>query len=259
MYSIFVSAFQSDFSAVQELLSSSMLASETYLCPLVEISKETGDARLLRLCLGMGYRPTGYNESNGILDCRTEKTPTPEWLNVLYDFDFRQWCSNREQLNKYETWYYILNMGPECTRWWIDHGGRTPSARGLFSGYQPSWPGAPTFRVLLDHFGINWFINSGTLQLATKKQDFETVKMLVEAGANVNEDVEDWNYDVRENRAAPLPALHMAVYGKSEKMIRYLVDRGARMPRKDIEDPYNLTPKEFKPFEQLVVDLGAVE
>jgi len=35
--------------------------------------------------------------------------------------------------------------------------------------------------------------------------------MLVEAGANVNEDVEDWNYDVRENIAAPLLALQMAV------------------------------------------------
>ncbi|EAT90566.1 hypothetical protein SNOG_02354 [Parastagonospora nodorum SN15] len=43
VYSIFVSAFQGNFSAVQELLSSSMLASETYLCPLVEIAKETGE------------------------------------------------------------------------------------------------------------------------------------------------------------------------------------------------------------------------
>ena len=141
-----------------------MLALETYLCPLFEISKETGDSRLLRLCLGMGHRLTGYNESNRILDCRTEKTPTTEWLDVLYDFDFRQRRTNREQLNKYETWYYIFNMGPECTRWWIDHGGRTPSARGLFSSYQqPGWPGAPTFRVLLEQFGIKWFINSGTL------------------------------------------------------------------------------------------------
>lgn len=259
VYSIFLSAFQGDFPTVQNLLDASTLSVETYLGPLVEIAKETGDARLLRLCLAMGYAPTGYNESNGVLSCRTKKAPSTEWLDVLFDFDFRQWRTDSEKLNKWETWYHVLNMGPDCVRWWIDHGGRTRSARGLFCEYYPGWPGAPTFRILLNQFGIDWFTNSGTLQLAAKKQDFETVKILVEAGANVNEDVEDWMVDIRENRRAPLPALHMAVYGKSEKMIRYLVDHGAKLPRKDIEDPYDLTPPEFKVFEKLVVELGGIE
>jgi hypothetical protein len=82
--------------------------------------------------------------------------------------------------------------------------------------------------------------------------------MLLDAGADINEDVTDWR-DYRENRAAPLSALHEAVYGKSEEMIRYLIDHGARLSRKDIEDPYNTTPKEFKVFENLVVELGGVK
>jgi hypothetical protein len=57
----------------------------------------------------------------------------------------------------------------------------------------------------------------------------ETVKMLVEAGADVNEEVTDWQMDIREHRAAPLPALDTAVYAKSEEMICYLVKQGAKL------------------------------
>jgi hypothetical protein len=150
-------------------------------------------------------------------------------------------------------------MGVDCVRWLIEHGGRTPRARGLFDqGFYRGWPGAPTLRILLDQFGIDWFKNSGALQLAVTNHDFETVKMFVEAGADVNEDVADWQMDIREHRAAPLPALKEAVYAKSETMIRYLVEHGAKVPLEFITDPYNTTPKEYKPFKCLVAELGAV-
>ncbi|KAH8728383.1 hypothetical protein GQ44DRAFT_675720 [Phaeosphaeriaceae sp. PMI808] len=152
-------------------------------------------------------------------------------------------------------------MGAECTRWWIEHGGRTPSARGLFLERARGWPGASTIRVLLDQFGVNWFNDSGALQLAVKNHDLETVKMLVEAGADVNEWPTDWQDDIRERRAAPLSALHMAVFAKSEEMIRYLAEHEAKLARKDlyISDPYDCLPEEYKVFEDLVIELGAVK
>ncbi|KAH7070748.1 hypothetical protein BKA63DRAFT_420000 [Paraphoma chrysanthemicola] len=151
-------------------------------------------------------------------------------------------------------------MGPECTRWWIQHGGRAPRARGLFE-HASGWPGAPTLKILLDHFGVEWFDNSGTLQLAVKTHDFETVKMLADAGADLDEWVEDWQMDIRERRAAPLPALLEAVYAKSETMIRYLASRGAKLTRKNlhIDDPYTSMSEELKAFVDLVVELGAVK
>ncbi|PVH91995.1 hypothetical protein DM02DRAFT_544632 [Periconia macrospinosa] len=149
-------------------------------------------------------------------------------------------------------------MGADRTRWWIEHGGRTKSGRGLFECPE-GWPGAATFRILLDQFGIEWFQDSGALQLAVKNHDFETVKMLVEAGADINENVSDWNEDVREPRAAPLRALEMAVYSKSKGMIQYFAERGAKLPRKTVDDPWNTLPKEYRMYMDLVAELGAVE
>jgi hypothetical protein len=151
-------------------------------------------------------------------------------------------------------------MGADCTRWWIEHGGRAPQTLGLLDS-APRWLGAPTVRVLLDQFGVEWFNDSGTLQLAVKNHDFETVKMLVEAGADVNEFPSDWLRDIREHRTAPLSALSMAMYAKSEMMIRYLVEHGAKLTLKQlsIPDPYNTLPKQFRPFADLVVELGAVK
>jgi ankyrin repeat protein len=114
---------------------------------------------------------------------------------------------------------------------------------------------------LLDQFGVDWFNDSGMLQLAVKNHDMETVKMLVEAGADINELVTDWQTDIREHRAAPLSALHEAMYGKSEKMIRYLAEHGAKLTLRDlhIPDTYNVLRKEFRPFADLIVELGAVQ
>ncbi|KAH7082453.1 hypothetical protein FB567DRAFT_447884 [Paraphoma chrysanthemicola] len=151
-------------------------------------------------------------------------------------------------------------MGPDCTRWWIQHGGRAPRARGLFE-HASGWPGAPTVKILLDHFGVEWFKDSGTLQLAVTNHDFESVKMLAEAGADLNEWVEDWQMDERERRAAPLPALLEALYAKSETMIRYLAGRGAKTTRKylHIDDPFYTFPEELKVLADLIVELGAVK
>jgi hypothetical protein len=85
--------------------------------------------------------------------------------------------------------------------------------------------------------------------------------MLVEAGADINEFPTDWNMDERERRAAPLSALSMAVFAKSEEMIRYLVDHGAKLTRKylSVDNPYNPYARQFDVFKLLVIELGAVE
>jgi len=224
----------------------------------MEISVETGDSQLLRFCFENGFSPTKL-DSMQLTYCRVRSNPSPAWLDVLFDFDFRQWRTNPRQLSYYQTWNDVLRMGPDCACWWIEHGGHTRDCRGLFEAPQEEpWPGAATFRVLLDNFGIDWFRDSGTLQLAVKNHDLETVKMLLEAGADVNEDVADWNTDIREHRGAPLPALKEAIYAKSDVMIRYLAEHGAKLQRSCIEDPYNTMPEEFRPFRSLVVELGGV-
>ncbi|KAF1842948.1 uncharacterized protein K460DRAFT_396379 [Cucurbitaria berberidis CBS 394.84] len=258
--SIFLSGFQGDVAAVRKLIDSSSISSEHYLRPLMRISTAEGDPQLLRVCFENGFLGTGYLDSELLLGSRVRNNPSTAWLDVLFDFDLHQWRTNPQQLCKWRTWHHLLFMGADCTRWWIEHGGSASRARGLFE-HTTGWPGAPTIRVLLDEFGVDWFIDSGTLQLAVQNHDFETVKMLVEAGADVNEYPTDWQMDVREYRAAPLSALHEAMYAKSEKMIRYLAEHGAKLTLEDlhIPDTYNTLPKEYRVFADLVVELGAVK
>jgi hypothetical protein len=226
----------------------------------MRIATEGGNAQLLRVCYENGFPGTHWLDCEYLLDSRTPHNPSTAWLDVLFDFDFRQWRTDPQQLCQWQSWRHLLYMGADCTRWWIAHGGHTPRARGLFE-YATGWPGAPTIRVLLDQFGVDWFTNSGTLQLAVQNLDMETVKMLVEAGADVDEYVEDWQMDERERRAAPLSALQMAAFAKSEEMVRYLVERGAKLTLKQlhIPDTYNTLPKEYRPFMDLVFELGAVK
>lgn len=260
IYSIFLSGYQGDVATVRKLIDSLSIGSEHYLRPLMRISTAAGDPQLLRVCFENSFLGTGFLDSEHLLKSRIRNNPSTAWLDVLFDFDFRQWRTNPRQLCEWRTWHHLLYMGADCTRWWIEHGGHAPRARGLFE-HATGWPGAPTVRVLLDHFGVDWFNDSGTLQLAVKNNDFETVKMLVEARADVDEVVTDWQMDIREYRAAPLSALYEALFAKSEKMIQYLAEHGAKLTREElyIPDPYNSLPREYRVFTDLVVELGAVK
>jgi hypothetical protein len=261
IYYIFLNAYQGNVTAVRKLTKAFSKGPEYYLRPLVRIAGGEGDSQLLRFCYENGDLATAYPDPDYLLFARVRNQPSVAWLDVLFEFDYRQWRTNPQQLSNQRTWYHVLMMGADCARWWIEHGGRPAKCRGLFerTGNDRRYPEAKTVRVLLDHFGVEWFNDSGALQLAVENHDFETVKMLVEAGADVNEFPTDWNYDVREHRAAPLEALNMAMYAKSDKIIRYLVEHGARLSCEDVSDPYNTLPEEYKPYRNLIVELGAVE
>jgi hypothetical protein len=263
IYYIFLNAYQGDVAAVRKLTEAFSKGPEYYLRPLVRIAGGEGDSQLLRVCYENGHLAKGYPDPEYLLFSRVGNQPSTAWLDVLFEFDYRQWRTNPQQLSDERTWYHVLMMGADCARWWIEHGGRPARCRGLFkrSSNARRYPEAKTVRVLLDEFGIEWFKDSGALQLAVENHDFETVKMLVEAGADVNELPTDWLNDVREHRAAPLQALHVALFAKSEKMIRYLAEHGAKLTLKDlwIPDPYNVLPEEYKVFRDLIVELGAVK
>ncbi|KAH7389372.1 hypothetical protein DE146DRAFT_663889 [Phaeosphaeria sp. MPI-PUGE-AT-0046c] len=259
IYSIFVNGFEGDIDAVRKSIHAFSRGSEYYLRPLMRISTSKGDAQLLRVCFENGFSGTGHLDSQRLLTARVRSNPSTAWLDVLYDLDFRQWRTNPQQLSKSETWRYVLYMGADCIRWWIEHGGHPSKAQGVFE-HDGIWPGASSIGVLLDKFGLDWFNESGVLQLAVKNHDFETVKMLVEAGADINEFPTELNRDIREHRTAPLSALHEAVYAKSEEMIRYLVDHGAKLPHKAVHVRNQFAPgaRQFDVFKDLVIELGAV-
>jgi hypothetical protein len=132
IYSIFLCGFEGDVAAVRKLIASTTMSSDYYLRPLVRISKASSDSLLLRLCFENGFSGTGYLDSERLLSSRRGNNPTTAWLDVLFDFDFRQWRTNPQQLSEWRSWRHIIFMGADCVRWWIEHGGRTLRARGIF-------------------------------------------------------------------------------------------------------------------------------
>lgn len=225
----------------------------------MEIARTTSNPDLLRICFENGFLATDWLDCQNLLGNRVISNPSTAWLDVLFDFDFMRWRTDPQQLSGLYQWWCIVDMGPDCTRWWIEHGGHVTRARGLLE-FKKTVPDPGTMQILLDRFGIDWFKDSGILQTAAKDDEMESVKMLVDAGADINEYPTDWQSDIREHRAAPLSALQEAMYAKSERMIRYLVEHGATMTLKQllIPDTFNTLPKEVRDYRDLIVELGGI-
>lgn len=259
IYSILLSGLRDDAAAVKIHVDAFKHSSEYYLRPLLDTLKTTGNPQILRICFQNDPGGVIHDDDVSLMYDRVDKNPNTEWLDVLYDFDYRHWRTDPRSLCEQTSWFHLLFMGADCARWWIEHGGSAARARGIFD-YAARWPwlGAGPTRVVLDQFGIDWFTDSGWLQLAAKNNDFESIKMLVEVGADVNEKPTAWNRDVREYSTTPLSALHEAVYAKSAELIWYLVEHGATLEQEYIDDKWNTRPKEYKPFVDMVVELGAV-
>jgi hypothetical protein len=99
-------------------------------------------------------------------------------------------------------------------------------------------------------------MDSRTLQLAAGDHDLETMKMLLEPGAGINENLTDWQTDVRECLVAPLSTLYMVVFAKPDEMICCLVEHGVRLPHEDITDPHNSLPKGYRVFMNTMTKLN---
>lgn len=142
------------------------------------------------------------------------------FLEALYSIDWKSIQSSRKALGKRLSY----RASPEVITWLFDHGAEIgPDFFAHMSNFAIL---VATIQLLLEHTSIALFRRSGVLQHAAGRGESDVVRLLLDAGANVNE---DGAVGGDEREPGPRTALYEAVKGKHIETARFLLDRGANM------------------------------
>lgn len=148
-------------------------------------------------------------------------TQPREWsipfLDALYEVDWDRIQSSRKALSS----WLQPRFSPEVRAWFFDHGA---DIEPDFFTHMSHFPiPAATVQDLLERTGIAHFNHSGVLQRAAGRGETDVVKLLLDAGAAINEG--PFGGDGREG--GPSNAIFEAVKGQHVETTRLLLNRGA--------------------------------
>jgi hypothetical protein len=146
-----------------------------------------------------------------------------EWsipfLEALYEVDWQRIQSSRKALS--ECLVSSDRFSPEIVAWFFDHGAEI--APDFFKNMPCVVVSAAVVQNFLGKHSIDHFKHSGFLQHAAGVGATDVVKLLLDAGADINEG--PVGRDERE--PGPGPALEDAVKGKHVETAKLLLERGA--------------------------------
>ena len=148
-------------------------------------------------------------------------TQPREWsipfLDALYEVDWERIQSSRKALGN----WLQPGFSPEVMAWFFDHGAEIGPD---FFTHMSHFPvPAATVQHLLERTGVARFKHSGVLQRAAGRGETNVVKLLLDAGADINEG--PFGSDGREG--GPWNAIFEAVKGQHVGTTRLLLDCGA--------------------------------
>jgi len=191
------------------------------LQPLATLAAYEGHAEILRLCLDEGAIFDRYLDKatfHGLLYSPRD----PTMLDTLWAVNWRDMQHSQKALDDLVT-RSVARSDDTMLNWLLDHGARINSDAIC----TVSLPGRrlSTVSICLANCGITSFKGWGALQYAAGSGDMELAKLLLNAGA----DVEEMPYQLDMREPGPYTALYQAVLGQQTEMIRFLLDRGAKV------------------------------
>jgi hypothetical protein len=191
------------------------------LQPLATLAAHEGHAEILRLCLDEGAtfdRYLDWATSHGLLYSPRD----PTMLDTLWEVNWRDMQHSQKALDDLVT-RCVTRSDDTMLNWLLDHGAWINSDAIC----AVSLPGIrlSTVSICLAKCGITSFKGWGALQYAAGSGDMELAKLLLNAGA----DIEEMPYQLDMREPGPFTALYQAVLGQQVEMIRFLLERGAKV------------------------------
>ncbi|CAK4034965.1 uncharacterized protein RCC_09715 [Lecanosticta acicola] len=218
---LFTSALKDDAKAVKTIVSQLASDASGQPIPLQAIATFAAlhsDAEVLRFCLQMGATLSDRNTSVAL----EYAARGPALLHVLYEYDWRDMRTSTLAFNRLLEW--SLHTGPEELNWFLIHGARIDKETIRHAVH-----GAPLkaacIQVLVDRLGVELFNGTRLLQSAAKRGRNDIVKVLLDAGVNVDELIPP--SPTHEDGEVELTALYEAVYKRHEETVQLLLQRGA--------------------------------
>lgn len=138
------------------------------------------DVEVLRLCLRIGASLEDRNTSMAL----EYAARGPALLDLLYEYNWRGMREYTQPFNRMLEW--SLHTGPEELLWFLNRGVRVDKEIIRRAVYGPPVKVA-CIEVLLQHFGVDLFKGTRLLQSAAKRGCNDIVKLLLEAGVDVDD------------------------------------------------------------------------
>ncbi|KAI5361875.1 Putative ankyrin repeat-containing domain superfamily [Septoria linicola] len=216
---LFASVLPDDVSEVRAIVSQLQGDSDHYIPvqAIATFAASHNHVEVLRLCLRLGASLEDRNTTLAL----EYTTRGPALLDLLYERDWRGMRTSRLVFDRTAEW--SLKTGPEELCWFLDHGAiinRNTVRRAV----QGSFPKGACVQLLLDRYGLVLFKNTGLLQNAARRGRNDVVRLLLDAGMDVDECAVRSEYSGREARAT---ALYEAVDKQHLDTVRLLLAYGA--------------------------------
>ncbi|EME84104.1 uncharacterized protein MYCFIDRAFT_173153 [Pseudocercospora fijiensis CIRAD86] len=218
---LFACVLTDDAAAVRDIVN--QLDSNANSVPLQAIATfaaSHNDVAVLQLCLQLGASLDNRHTSMAI----EYAARGPTLLDLLYKYDWRGMRTSESAFNRLVEW--SLRTGPDELTWFLEHGAKIDK-----DTIRRAVRGAPLktscVQVLIERYGVNLLKGTRLLQSAAKRGRCDMIKLLLNAGLDVNELVSRSSHGEGEGE---LTALYEAVYKQHEDAIQVLLEYGA--------DPY---------------------